>query len=92
MIKSRLGRRTLQKLGIVSTLLDAVSAFARRDVRTGLLLLGAAIVSIWVPGLGVVASVLTRLYRKFRRGRRLALGGTELIEQGVFRSEMEAKR
>jgi len=38
-------------------------------------------------GFGVVASVLTRLYRKFRRGRRLALGGTELIEQGVFRSE-----
>jgi len=36
--------------------------------------------------------LLTRLYRKFRRGRRLALGGTELIEQGVFRSEMEAKR
>jgi hypothetical protein len=47
-------------------LLDAAVAFARRDIRTGILLLGAAIVSIWVPGLGVIASALTRLYRRIR--------------------------
>ncbi|MDZ5810912.1 hypothetical protein U4E84_06090 [Halorubrum sp. AD140] len=60
------GGRTLWRLGIASTLLDAAAAFVRRDVRTGVLLLGAAVASIWVPGLGVVASVLARLFRKFR--------------------------
>ncbi|WP_435098130.1 hypothetical protein [Halorubrum sp. N11] len=60
------GGQTLQRLGIASTLLDAAVAFARRDNRLGVLLLGAAIVSIWVPGLGVVASALTRLYRRLR--------------------------
>lgn len=60
------GRQTLQRLGIVSTLLDAAMAFARRDTRTGILLLGAAVVSNWVPGLGVAASLLTRLYRRLR--------------------------
>ncbi|EMA64271.1 hypothetical protein [Halorubrum lipolyticum] len=66
MIRSILGKRTLQRLGIASTLLDAAAAFARRDVRMGVLLLGAAVASIWVPGLGVVASVLGRLYRRLR--------------------------
>jgi hypothetical protein len=61
-----LGRQTLWRLGIASTLLDAAVAFARRDIRAGFLLLGAAVASIWVPGLGVVASVLTRLYRRLR--------------------------
>ncbi|KDS91708.1 hypothetical protein FK85_20015 [Halorubrum saccharovorum] len=69
-----LDKRTLQRLSIASTLLDAIAAFARRDTRTGILLLGAAVASIWVPGLGVIASVLTRLYRKLRRGRRPSLG------------------
>ncbi len=61
-----LGRRTLRRLSIASTLLDAAAAFARRDVRAGIFLLGAAIASKWMPGLGVVASVLTRLYRRIR--------------------------
>lgn len=88
MIRAMLGRRTLRKLEVVSTLLDAAAAFARRDVRMGLLLLGAAIISNWVPGSGVVISVFTRLYRRARRGRRLALGGAGLIEQGVLRFGM----
>lgn len=91
MIRSMLGRRTLRKLEVVSTLLDAAAAFARRDFRMGILLLGAAIISNWVPGSGVIISVFTRLYRRVQRGRRLALGSAALIEQGVFRSVMGGK-
>lgn len=74
-----LGGRTLRRLGIVSTLLDAAAAFARGDIRMGILLLGAAIASKWMPGLGVVISVFIRLYRRIRRGRRLALGSADRI-------------
>ncbi|WP_418285261.1 hypothetical protein [Halorubrum sp. DTA46] len=92
MIRSMLGGRTLRRVELVSILLDAAAAFARRDVRTGILLLGAAVVSNWVPGSGVVISVFIRLYRRIRRGRRLASGGAELIEQGALRFGMGVKR
>ena len=92
MLRSMLGGRVLRKLEVVSTLLDAAAAFARRDFRTGVLLLGAAIISNWVPGSGVVISVFVRLYRRTRRGRRLALEGAELIEQSALRSGTGVKR
>lgn len=59
-------RKTLTRLGIVSTVIDAGMAFARKDIKSGALLLGAAVVSSRVPGLGVVASLLIRLYRRLR--------------------------
>jgi hypothetical protein len=58
--------KTLKRLAIVSTVIDAGVAIARKDFRAGALLLGAAIVSSRVPGLGVVASALVRLYRRSR--------------------------
>ncbi|GAB3699120.1 hypothetical protein [Halorubrum pallidum] len=91
-MRSIRGGKTLQRLGIVSTLIDAAAAFARRDTRTGFLLLGAAVASRWVPGLGVVVSVFTRLYRRVRRNGEAGLGGTELIEQGVVPSSQRAER
>jgi hypothetical protein len=59
-----LGGRTLHRLGIVSTLIDAGLAFARRDARTGAL--GAAALSTRLTGVGVLASVLVRLLRRTR--------------------------
>lgn len=56
----------LSKLSIVSTLVDAAVAFARGDRRGAAALLGAAVLSTKVPGLGVVASVAIRLYRRLR--------------------------
>ena len=56
--------KTVQKLGVFSTLLDAAVAFARGRPKSGLLLLGAAFVSSRVPGFGVAVSVLLRAYRR----------------------------
>lgn len=91
-MRSIRGGKTLRRLGIVSTLIDAAAAFARRDTRTGFLLLGAALASRWVPGLGVVVSVFTRLYRKVRRDGGAGLGETELLEQGVVPAGQVAER
>lgn len=60
-------RDTANGIGIVSTLVDAALAFARGRPRDGLLLLGAAALSSRVPGIGVVVSLVLRLYRRFRR-------------------------
>lgn len=85
-MRAILGGKTLRRLGVVPTLIDAAAAFARRDTRTGFLLLGAALASRWVPGLGVVVSVFTRLYRRLRRDGEAGLGETELLERGVIPS------
>lgn len=58
--------KAARRLGIVSTLIDAVLAFARGRPRSGALLLGAAALSGRVPGLGVIVSVALRLYRRLR--------------------------
>lgn len=60
------GSSPLARLGIVSTLVDAAMAFARGRPRSGVLLLVSAALSSRVPGLGVVVSVLVRLYHRFR--------------------------
>lgn len=91
-MRSIRGGKTLQRLGIVSTLIDAAAAFARRDTRTGFLLLGAAVASRWVPGLGVVVSVSTRFYRRIWRDGAAGLGDTVLIERGVVPSGREVER
>jgi hypothetical protein len=65
-MSATIGGRTLHGLGIVSTLVDAGLAFARRDTRAGALLLGAAVLSTRFTGVGVLASVLVRLLRRAR--------------------------
>jgi hypothetical protein len=58
--------QALHRLGTASTALDALVAFVRDDSRIGAVLLGAAALSVRVPGVGVAASVLVRLYRRLR--------------------------
>lgn len=60
------GSSPLARLGIVSTLVDAAMELARGRPSSGVLLLASAALSSRVPGLGVVVSVLLRLYRRFR--------------------------
>jgi hypothetical protein len=56
----------LNRLSIVSTVVDAALAFARGRPKSGLLLLGAAGLSTRLPGLGAAASLFVRLVRWFR--------------------------
>ena len=56
----------LNKLSIVSTVVDAALAFKRGRTKSGLVLLGAAALSSRLPGLGTAASVLLRLVRRFK--------------------------
>lgn len=58
--------KALKNLSIISTLVDAAVEFARGRPKSGLLLLGAAVVSVRFSGVGTAASVLLRLYRRFR--------------------------
>jgi hypothetical protein len=64
LVMTQLTGRSVRDLGIVSTLVDAVVAFARGRPKAGALLLGAAALSARIPGLGVAVSVLLRVYRK----------------------------
>ncbi len=58
--------RSMNKLSIVSTLVDAAMAFVRGRKKSGLLLLGAAALSSRVPGFGTAVSLLVRLVRWLR--------------------------
>lgn len=60
------GSSPLARLGIASTLVDAAMELARGRLGSGFLLLASAALSTRAPGLGVVVSVLLRLYRRFR--------------------------
>ena len=60
------GSGTLGKIGVVTTLIDALVAFVRGRKASGLLLLIAAAVSSRVPGIGFVVSAALRLYRRLR--------------------------
>ncbi|QPV63343.1 hypothetical protein I7X12_01530 [Halosimplex litoreum] len=57
---------SLNKLGIVSTLVDAALAFARGRPKSGALLVAAAALSSKVPGLGTLTSVALRIARRLR--------------------------
>jgi len=50
----------------LSTVIDAAVAFLRGDRWAAAVLLGAAALSSRVPGLGMVASVLVRVFRRLR--------------------------
>lgn len=57
---------SMNKLSIVTTVIDAALAFQRGRTKSGLLLLGAAALSSRVPGLGTAASLLSRLAQRLR--------------------------
>jgi len=58
--------KSINKLSIASTILDAGVAFARGRRKESIVLLGAAAVSTRVPGVGTAASLLFRLARRLR--------------------------
>jgi len=57
---------SLNKIGIVSTLVDAALAFARGRPGSGALLVAAAALSSKVPGLGTLTSIALRIARRLR--------------------------
>jgi hypothetical protein len=59
-------KQSLGDLSTVTTLIDAAVEFARGRPGSGALLLGAAALSRYVPGLGTVVSVLLRVVRRLR--------------------------
>ena len=59
-------KQSVNKISIVSTVIDAAMAFVRGRKKEGLLLLGAAALSSRIPGLGTAVSLLTRLVRWLR--------------------------
>lgn len=66
MVATRSTGSILNNVSIIVTIVDGTRAFVRGDRRTGALLLGAAALSRWVPGLGGLASVLVRILRRWR--------------------------
>ena len=58
--------RRLTRLGTVSTLIDAVVALRRGDLRGGAVLLGAAALSNRIPGFGTLVSLAMRVVRRLR--------------------------
>jgi len=63
---STLTARSIDRVSMLSTPVDAALAFARGRRKSGLLLLGAAALSSRIPGLGTAVSVLLRLVRTLR--------------------------
>lgn len=62
------GSGLLRKIGVVTTLFDAVREFRRGHKGSALLLLVAAALSSRVRGVGFLASTALRLYRRLGRG------------------------
>lgn len=63
---ANLNSKSMNKLSIVSTLVDAAMAFARGRPKSGILLVGAAALSSRVPGVGTAVSLVLRLARRLR--------------------------
>ncbi|MFC7044541.1 hypothetical protein ACFQH6_03155 [Halobacteriaceae archaeon GCM10025711] len=63
---SAINVQSVNRVSIVTTLVDAAIAFARGRRKSGLLLLGAAALSSRVPGIGTATSILLRLARRLR--------------------------
>ncbi len=61
-----LNRRTASELSTATTVVDAALEFLRGRRKSGVLLLGAAALSRKIPGLGMAASILLRVYRWLR--------------------------
>ncbi|WP_049941740.1 hypothetical protein [Haloterrigena turkmenica] len=56
----------MKKVGVVTTLIDAVREFSKGHRGSGLVLLVAAALSSRIPGIGTAASLLLRAYRRLR--------------------------
>lgn len=63
---ANLNSKSMNKLSIVSTLVDAAMAFARGRPKSGILLVGAAALSSRIPGVGTAVSLVLRLARRLR--------------------------
>ena len=63
---ANLNSKSMNKLSIVSTLVDAAMAFARGRPKSGVLLVGAAALSSRIPGVGTAVSLVLRLARRLR--------------------------
>jgi hypothetical protein len=58
--------RSASRISTVTTIIDALDQIRRGRRRSGLLLLVAAALSSRLSGLGTVASLALRLFRRFR--------------------------
>lgn len=56
--------RSINRISIASTVVDALLSFRRGRTKSGVLLLGAAALSSRVPGIGTAASLLLRIARR----------------------------
>jgi len=63
---SPVNTNSLNRLSIVSTLVDAAVAFLRGRTKSGLLLTGAAALSAKIPGIGTAVSLALRVARRLR--------------------------
>ncbi|WP_276272667.1 hypothetical protein [Haloarcula litorea] len=63
---STVDANSMNRLSIVSTLVDAAVAFLRGRTKSGLVLVGAAALSSKVPGLGTAVSLALRIVRRLR--------------------------
>jgi hypothetical protein len=63
---SRNRSELLKRSSVVATLLDAAMEFRKGRRGSGLLLLGAAVLSSRVPGAGTAVSILLRAFRRLR--------------------------
>ncbi|ELZ10247.1 hypothetical protein NP511_17255 [Natrinema thermotolerans] len=61
-----LDRRSINRLSVLSTLIDSALEFRRGRPKSGLLLLGAAALSARLPGIGTGASLALRAIRRLR--------------------------
>jgi len=62
-----LDRRSINRLSVLSTLIDSAMEFRRGRPKSALVLLGAAALSTRVPGIGTAASLCLRVIRRLRR-------------------------
>ncbi|WP_076432998.1 hypothetical protein [Haladaptatus litoreus] len=62
----RFDSKSVNRVSIISTLIDAALAFVRGRRKSGLLLLGAAALSSKIPGIGTAVSLFLRLVRWVR--------------------------
>jgi hypothetical protein len=58
--------RSVNRLSIASTVVDALLSFRRGRTKSGALLLGAAALSTRIPGIGTAASLLLRIARRLQ--------------------------
>jgi hypothetical protein len=65
-MQTRSASSVLNDASIVSTLVDAARALTRGERWSAAFLVVAAVLSNRIPGLGVAASVVVRLARRFR--------------------------